>query len=119
MNNHLGRSVSTSGNGQARPEYVRATGITHDPSAGLNLYLVFVISWFLHLGTRISFLGAIRFDLILVLILAFLAISKTRRAEGPALPIDKLLRILVVYSVITVPFVEWPGSVIRSGIPEF
>ena len=31
---------------------------------------------------------------------------------------DKWLRILLVYAVVTIPLVEWPGSAIRNGIPE-
>src|SRR5262249_35292679 len=33
--------------------------------------------------------------------------------------IDKWLLILLVYSILTVPFVEWPGSVIKVGLPNF
>ena len=86
---------------------------------GLNLYLVFVISWFLHVGTRVPVLGALRIDLILVVVLAVLAGAVRARNRGPATTTDKCLRVLILYSILAIPFVEWPGSVIHSGIPDF
>jgi len=88
-------------------------------NSGLTVYLLFVISWFLHLGTRLPFLGLIRFDLILVCILSYLALSSKRVSGTRRTATDNLLRILIVYSVLTIPFVEWPGSVIGTGIPNF
>jgi len=81
---------------------------------GFNLYLLFVASWFLHLGERIALLGQIRIDLILVAVLAALAV--THRKTGITTDTDKWLRVLIVYALATIPFVEWPGSVLRSGI---
>jgi putative inorganic carbon (hco3(-)) transporter len=85
---------------------------------GLNVYLLFTISWFLHFGARFAFLGAIRFDLLLVCILATLALSQTKDRNFSATQIDKVLVTLIAYAVLTIPFVEWPGSVIKSGIPN-
>jgi O-antigen ligase len=86
---------------------------------GLSLYLVFVLSWFLHLGSRVPFLGAIRFDLVLVFAMALLALASKSRVRAAVTTTDKLLRVLMLYAILTIPFVEWPGSVIRNGIPEF
>lgn len=86
---------------------------------GLNIYLLFIVSWFLHFGARLPFLGAIRFDLLLVCILSTLALSKIKDSSSPTTQTDKLLKILIAYSIVTIPFVEWPGSVIKSGIPNF
>lgn len=85
-------------------------------NAGFSLYLFFVTSWFLHLGSRIPVLGLIRFDLILVAVLAFLALFGTARRQHLMTDTDKWIRVLIVYSILTIPFVEWPGSVIRFGI---
>ncbi len=85
-------------------------------SLGFNLYLLFITSWFLHLGTRIPVLGLIRFDLILVAVLTLLALSGTARRQDPSTETDKWLRILIIYSLVTIPLVEWPGSVIRFGM---
>ena len=80
---------------------------------------VFVSSWFLHLGTRLPVLGLIRFDLILVGVLSYLALSTGRGGTTGRTSTDSLLRILIAYSVLTIPFVEWPGSVINTGISNF
>jgi O-antigen ligase len=86
---------------------------------GRNLYLVFVASWFLHLGARVPALGAIRIDLILVVVLTILAFAGKSKERTATTEIDKVLRVLFVYALLVTPFVEWPGSVIRTGIPEF
>jgi len=93
---------------------------------GLTIYLLFAVSWFLHLGTRLPFLGVIRFDLLLVCILAYLAsiskqdtgVSKGDTSTGRTRT-DKILRVLVAYSILTIPLVYWPGSVINTGIGNF
>lgn len=86
-----------------------------------NLYLLYVISVFLHIPARFPALGLIRFDLLLVcLILGSLLIG--RRNSGQQREPDaigRMLLILIGYVVLTIPFVEWPGSVIKNGIPEF
>jgi O-antigen ligase len=84
----------------------------------LNLYLLFVASWFLHLPARVPALGVIRFDLLLVLILSVLALSRRSDHTEPKTTIDKLLRTLIAYSIVTILFVEWPGSAIKFGLPN-
>jgi O-antigen ligase len=89
---------------------------------GLNGYLLFVVSWCLHLPARVPLLGMIRFDLILVAVLTVVAISEAKRSGKPApanrTTADTLLRVLIVYSILTIPFVEWPGSVVKNGLPS-
>lgn len=87
---------------------------------GLKIYIVFIISWFLHLPARVPLLGAIRADLLLVLVMCVFALSK-KLAGGDAginTHVGKLLITLIVYSILTIPFVEWPGSVIKIGLPN-
>ncbi len=85
---------------------------------GFSLYLAFVVSWFLHLGTRIPALGAIRIDLLLVVVLTGLAAFKKHDTGlltgGPA---QRWLLALFAYIAIAIPFAEWPGSAARN-IPE-
>ena len=85
---------------------------------GLNWYLLFVVSWFLHLPARLPILGSLHLDLLLVLILSVFAFLNKSDEVGPVNRTDKLLRILVVYSIVTIPFVYWPGSVIKTGLPN-
>ncbi len=85
------------------------------------LYLVFTVSWFLHLGDRIPLLGTIRFDLILIasiLALIILAQEDTRDPQYHE-QTSKKLNILIGYSILSIPFVQWPGSVLWFGLPNF
>lgn len=89
------------------------------PSAFL-LYLLFVVSWFLHLPTRIPSLGAIRFDLILIVSIAILLFLTRPSAEHQLRhPTTSRLWTLILYIVLTIPFVAWPGSVVKNGSENF
>jgi O-Antigen ligase len=85
------------------------------------LYLVYIISWFLHLTARVPALGAFRFDLCLVVAIAVLAVAKGRVSDSPTRrsPISWALFALTVYCVVTLPFVYWPGSVIKFGFEAY
>lgn len=87
---------------------------------GFYLYLVFIVSYFLHLTSRIEFLGLIRFDLILVgLIFIIILFSKKSEKDNSYLETSKYLQYLIIFILITLPLVEWPGSVIRFGANDF
>lgn len=89
---------------------------------GFNLYLFFTVSWFLHLSARFSVLGSIRFDLILVLILfciSFIGNSNQNYSDNEPSKTEKILIILIAYIILSIPFVEWPGSVLNRGITNF
>jgi O-antigen ligase len=92
---------------------------TQATTRGLNLYLLFVTSWFLHLPARLEILGAVRFDLALICILIAFAVARDGLSRETMSEADRVLRLLVAYSVLTIPFVYWPGSVIKSGLPNF
>ena len=83
-----------------------------------KLYLLFIISFFLHLAGRIAALGSIRFDLLLVVAI-FIAIraQKTAGADEKLSKTDKILLIMGIYIIVSLPLVQWPGSVIGRGIP--
>lgn len=84
-------------------------------------YLIFVISYFLHLSARFPFLGLVRFDL---LIMALLLVFSIYKIIANGLPhhftnVAKYFYILILYIIITIPFVKWPGSVIRFGLENY
>jgi len=84
------------------------------------LYLVFVASWFLHLGERVAALGAARVDLILLVsIAALILVTKKESPPGGDPRIRRLILGLTAYAVVTTPFVQWPGSVLLKGLPAF
>ncbi|MBD3640946.1 MAG: O-antigen ligase family protein [Marinobacter sp.] len=83
------------------------------------LYLVYLVSFFLHIPARIPFLGLIRFDLLLVasIVLSILSSNVGRRTELATS--SKYLLLLIAYAVFSLPLVEWPGSVIGGGFEAF
>lgn len=84
-----------------------------------KLYLLFVISFFLHLPARVPILGLVRFDVLLVALIGALLVTR-RESQGnsSATETDKALRVLLAYCLVTVPLVEWPGSVLGKGFPD-
>lgn len=82
------------------------------------LFLLYIISFFLRLPARISVLGALRLDLLLVVCIFALIIGAKLQNQKEQ-KIAKYLKIMFVYAIISLPFVVWPGSVISRGIPEF
>lgn len=83
-----------------------------------TIYLLFVVSYFLHLTSRIPVLGTLRFDFILMAILFayfLLALPDTTNRYLVS-KVNKRLFLFICYFVLTIPLVKWPGSVIRHGI---
>ena len=89
-------------------------------NAGFVLYLLFVTSWFLHLTARIPLLGLVRFDLILVILVSIMIFFSDRShvANNPS-ESHRVLKILFLYILVTLPFVEWPGSVVKNNLEPF
>lgn len=87
---------------------------------GFFLYLIFVISWFLHLPARMEALSSLRFDLLLVIMIFLIYLffvkkdSKTSKNRC-----YKSLVFLIVIIVILTPATVWPGSAIKYGFPRF
>ncbi len=71
--------------------------------------------------SRISVLGAIRFDFILMLTLAvFMVFSlSSMYYKYRSSDIWKKLIIFICYLILTIPLVKWPGSVIKSGLEYY
>ena len=89
--------------------------------AGFWLYLIFVISWFLHLTARVPSLGAVRFDLLLVIATTALSFGNmdSRAESEQRSKISWALVALTLYCVITIPLVQWPGSVVKFGFEAY
>jgi O-antigen ligase len=111
----------------SRPES-QSAHVTPAPKANFvsrlafSLYLLFIASWFLQFARRYPVLGSIRFDLLLVMAISGLCLLVPRRprsTSAPGLATRDYVLILITYAILTVPFVEWPGSVLKAGIPEF
>jgi O-antigen ligase len=87
-------------------------------NAAFYLFCAFIISYFGRLTQRITLLGTLHFDLVLAVAtaLAIAFAKQQRRTNVPARldPVSRQLWILLVYIVVTIPFVEWPGSVLHN-----
>ena len=84
------------------------------------LYLLFIVSYFLHLTARIPALGAIRFDLILTaLVFWAIILSPPRRKKPDYGHLRLILALMGTYVILSLPLVRWPGSVLTHGIPNF
>ena len=86
----------------------------------LFLFLLFIISYFLHLTERIPVLGTIRFDILLasVTLLSALFLNSVKD-ERFNLQISRRLIIFIGYVLLSLPLVTWPGSVLRFHLIEW
>ena len=82
-----------------------------------SIYLLFVISYFLHFTSRVPLLGAIRFDFVLIVVLFvffLMSIGETYQRYYDSV-IAKKLVLFICFFLLTIPLVKWPGSVVRYG----
>lgn len=84
-----------------------------------RLFLVYLVSFFLHLPGRLPFLGIIRFDFLLVGTIAYFIFGSKVTKGARFDDASKYLFAIFIYSIITLPIVEWPGSVINNGMVAF
>ena len=82
------------------------------------LFCAFIVSYFTHLTARVGLLGMLHFDLLLAaatVAAILLAARPLRRGRAQKMrPVEKQLWVLLGYIVVTLPFVEWPGSVLHN-----
>ena len=84
------------------------------------IYILFVFEFFMHLSSRYSFIGVLRPTVIFVLLLTILLISqKDIFKQREKSTIFSALNILIIYLVVSLPLVEFPGSVIRMNLAVF
>ena len=97
-------------------------GVEPDPEQGSRdaafyFFCAFIVSYFTRITARVGFLGSIHFDLILAALTAAALAFGGDTAPGVLGKMDPVARqlwILLAYILITIPFVEWPGSVIHN-----
>lgn len=83
-------------------------------------YSFFLIEFFLHLAVRIPGLGVIRPTFLLVLIVIALLFSQRQILSKRGInETSKAIKLLLLYLILTLPFVTYPGSVIKNNIPYF
>ena len=83
-------------------------------------FVVYMISFYLHMPSRIPGIGQFRPDLLLAVTLISLLIPHFK--DKGALfghPVTKTLNVFVLMVLISLPFTQWPGSVIRFHLQDF
>lgn len=89
-------------------------------SATFVIYLYFITDFFLRFSSRFPWYGKIRPTLLtvgIISLLLFLQRDKfSRRFEDP---VFKSVLVLLGYIVVSLPLVEWPGSVVRDNLDPF
>ena len=85
-----------------------------------GLFLIYTVSFFLHLTSRIPALAAVRFDFsIIILLMVCFTIRIFGKPEIYDNRIAKAAFTFMFYCVISIPIVRWPGSVIHYGFEQF
>ncbi len=83
-------------------------------------YLYFIIDYFLRFASRIPGYSSIRPTLLGVLILSGLLFAQRDKFKGRFNdPVFRGFLVLVGYIILSLPLVEWPGSVIRGNWENF
>lgn len=84
------------------------------------LYLYFLMDFFLRFSARIPGYGAARPTLLAVLVLTILLVLQREKFKGWTKdPVVQAMLLFIGYLVISLPLVEWPGSVIRNNLADF
>lgn len=86
-----------------------------------NLYLIFTVSFLIRSTARLPILGTIRFEFLLAILLLGLILiqpEKVKLSEN-AKKINNVILLLLAYSILSLPFVEYPGSVIKNNLTDF
>jgi O-antigen ligase/polysaccharide polymerase Wzy-like membrane protein len=87
-------------------------------NAAFYLFCAFLVSYLLHVTARVPVLGTMHLDLVLAAVTALAIVlgrQQTTSGSSPGMdPVAKRLWILVGYILVTIPFVEWPGSVLHN-----
>jgi putative inorganic carbon (HCO3(-)) transporter len=83
-----------------------------------RLYLCFIVSWFLHIPQRVPAVGVLRLDLLLIIGIAVLiALDSASERPTPDRRINRLVGLIIALVTLSAPFVEWPGTAIKAGLP--
>jgi putative inorganic carbon (HCO3(-)) transporter len=83
-------------------------------------FLYFTLDFFLRFSVRVPGYSSLRPTLVAVVILALLLfLQREKLVEKFQHPVFKPIFVLLAYLVISLPLVEWPGSVIRNNLDPF
>lgn len=79
-------------------------------------YLAYLITFLLNLGARWAWLGAIRPTVVLLVVTSIALLVQQDRLRGRLQsPLAKSLLLIAAWILVTLPFVEFPGSFLRGN----
>jgi len=89
-------------------------------SATFFFYTLFIVDFFLHLSQRVPGIDVIRPTLLLVVVIAALLYSqRITLSQRGSNSISDAMKVLIFYMILTIPFVTFPGSVIKENLSDF
>ncbi|TGN41522.1 O-antigen ligase family protein [Marinobacter confluentis] len=84
------------------------------------LFMYFLLDFFLRFSARVPAYGVLRPTLLLVLLITLLLIFQKEKFKGWTNdPVVQAMLVFLGYLVVSLPLVEWPGSVIRNNLADF
>lgn len=105
--------------GSARAVHGRELGLDIRPiesSLPFILYMIFLAFFYLRFSARFPVIAPMRPDLIVAMLVVLSVVPYlSQRAGLFRLPATQALNFLILWIVLTMPFVEWPGSVLREN----
>lgn len=89
-------------------------------SATFAIYLYFIVDFFIRFSARFPWYGRIRPTLLAVGVISILLLLQRDKFKGRFKdPVFKAVMVLLGYILVSLPLVEWPGSVIRNNLDPF
>lgn len=91
------------------------------PASGLTygVYVLYALFFFLNVSTRIPQLGVVRPTVLLAGLVTVLLLAQKKGGKKDSSNTAKILIAFIVYVLVSLPFVEWPGSVLRQTLQDF
>ena len=87
-----------------------------ESSVPFFLYVVFLAFFYLRFAARFPAIAPLRPELIMAILVTLAIIPYlSQRGELFRLPAAQALNILILWILVTMPFVQWPGSVLREN----
>jgi O-antigen ligase len=88
-------------------------------SLTFGTYIVYTLFFFLNIPNRYPFLGVVRPTVLLAVLMTVLLLVQKKGVRKDVSATPKILIAFIVYSLVSLPFTEWPGSVLRVHLQEF
>lgn len=84
------------------------------------IYILFVFEFFMHFSSRFPAIGLVRPTVVFVVLLTlFLIAQREKLQQREKSDIFVAMNVLIIYLVISLPIVEYPGSVLRENLAVF